>query len=310
MEEEVLSKASAVLQDWQDSGFRLGNLSRLNKTLECVLVVMGGSNLQAESVVVSSVKIISVIWTRMCSSQVQIYPPLQCTVKLLLSISAAVIKSIEPHVIIQAVSCLSGLTMRKCPDDLILAALEFLASIGKVFFPPNIQGQVLPKISALFNGLLTHPSWLIFQHVLEAFGLFAEITNHEEVITQTLTSEEVKTKVINFLSKTVSQQESADARLERLKEGTSVIENHCKQLERKSSSPVHIGSAEEPCPKKPRQETKAEEEYERYLQTAESALKALQSIEGPGCSPSPPQWVRLRLEALQTLITQINTPTD
>lgn len=310
VEEEVLSKASAVLQDWQDSGFRLGNLSRLNKTLGSVLVVMGGSNLQAESVVVSSVKIISVIWTRMCSSQVQIYPPLQCTVKLLLSISAAVIKSIEPHVIIQAVSCLSGLTMRKCPDDLILAALEFLASMGKVFFPPNIQGQVLPKISALFNGLLTHPSWLIFQHVLEAFGLFAEITNHEEVITQTLTSEEVKTKVINFLSKTVSQQESADARLERLKEGTSVIENHCKQLERKSSSPVHIGSAEEPCPKKPRQETKAEEEYERYLQTAESALKALQSIEGPGCSPSPPQWVRLRLEALQTLITQINTTTD
>nr|XP_055042094.1 uncharacterized protein C1orf112 homolog [Misgurnus anguillicaudatus]XP_055042095.1 uncharacterized protein C1orf112 homolog [Misgurnus anguillicaudatus]XP_055042096.1 uncharacterized protein C1orf112 homolog [Misgurnus anguillicaudatus] len=310
VEEEVLSKASAVLQDWQDSGFRLGNLSRLNKTLGCVLVVMGGSNLQAESVGVSSVKIISMIWSRMCSSQVQIYPPLQCTVKLLLSISAAVIKSIEPHVIIQAVSCLSGLTMRKCPDDVILAALEFLASMGKVFFPPNIQGQVLPKISALFNDLLTHPSWLIFQHVLEAFGLFAEITNHEEVISQTLTSEEVKTKVINFLSKTVSQQESADARLERLKEGTSIIDNHCKQLERESSSPVNIDSAEEPCPKKARHETKAEEEYERYLQTAESALKALQSIEGPGCSPSPPQWVRLRLEALQTLITQINTTTD
>ncbi|XP_057209428.1 uncharacterized protein C1orf112 homolog isoform X1 [Triplophysa rosa] len=311
VEEEVLSKASDALQEWQDSGYRLGNVSRVNRVLGCVLVVMGGSNLHAESVV-SSVKIISLMWSRMSSNQVQIYPPLQCTVKLLLSISAAVIKSVAPHVIIQAVSCLSELNLQKCPDDLLIAALEFLASMGKVFAPPNIQGQVLPRLSALFNGLLTHPSWLIFQHVLEAFGLFAEITNHEEVISQTLTSEEVKTKVINFLSKTVSQRESAEERLERLKEDRSVIENHCERLDGEKSLPVHTGPAEEcqPCPKRARQETKAEEEYERYLQKAESALKALQSIEGPGCSPSPPQWVRVRLEALQTLVTQINTTTD
>lgn len=43
---------------------------------------------------------------------------------------------------LQAVSCLSGLTLQKCPDDLLLAALEFLASMGKVFVPPNIQVQV------------------------------------------------------------------------------------------------------------------------------------------------------------------------
>lgn len=66
----------------------------------------------------------------------------------------------------------------------------------------------------------------------------------------------------------------------------------------------------QPCPKKARQETKAEEEYERYLQTAESALKALQAIDGPGHSPSPPEWVRTRLQALKTLITQINTTTE
>ncbi|KAA0708492.1 hypothetical protein E1301_Tti005735 [Triplophysa tibetana] len=311
VEEEVLSKASDALKEWQDSGYRLGNILSVNRVLGCVLVVMGGSNLHAESVV-SSVKIISMMWSRMCSSQVQIYPPLQGTVKLLLSISAAVIKSVEPHVIIQAVSCLSELNLQKCPDDLLIAALEFLSSMGKVFVPPNIQGQVLPRLSALFNGLLTHPSWLIFQHVLEAFGLFAEITNHEEVISQTLTSEEVKTKVINFLSKTVSQRESAEERLERLKENRIIIENHCERLDREKNLPVHTAPAEEcqPCPKRARQETKAEEEYERYLQTAESALKALQSIEGPGCNPSPPQWVRVRLEALETLISQINTTTD
>ncbi|KTG32456.1 hypothetical protein cypCar_00009515, partial [Cyprinus carpio] len=172
-----------------------------------------------------------------------------------------------------------------------------------------LQCQVLPRISGLFNGLLSHPSWLILHHVLEGFGLFAEITNHEEVISQTLTSEEIKTKVLNYLSKTVSHQESEEARFERLKEWRSVIEKHCEQMECEDNSPVQTPLTEEPCPKRARQETKVEEEYERYLQTAESALKALQAIVGPGHNPSPPQWVRTRLEVLQTLITQINTTT-
>ncbi|XP_016399204.1 uncharacterized protein C1orf112 homolog [Sinocyclocheilus rhinocerous] len=306
VEKEVLSRASVVLQEWQNNSYRMGDIPKLNRILGCVLMLMGGSNLQAECVI-SSVKIISQLWSCMSSNQVQVHPPLQCTVKLLLSISAVLISSIEPHVIVQAVSCLSGLTIQKCPDDLLLAALEFLASMGRIFISPNIQCQVLPRISGLLNGLLTHPSWLILHHVLEAFGLFAEITNHEEVISQTLTSEEIKTKVLNFLSKTVSHQESKEARLERLKEWRSIIEKHCEQMERETSSPVHTPLTEEPCPKRARQETEVEEEYERYLQTAESALKALQAIVGPDHNMSPPQWVRTRLEVLQTLITQINT---
>lgn len=35
--------------------------------------------------------------------QVQVHPPLQCTVKLLLSISAVLIKNVEPHVIVQVI---------------------------------------------------------------------------------------------------------------------------------------------------------------------------------------------------------------
>ncbi|XP_052391736.1 uncharacterized protein C1orf112 homolog isoform X2 [Carassius gibelio] len=308
VEEEVLAGASVVLQELENSGYRMGDIPRLNQILGCVLMLMGGSDLQAECVG-SSVKIISQLWSRMSSNQVQVHPPLQCTVKLLLSISAVLIKSVDQHVIVQAVSCLSGLTIQKCPDDLLLAALEFLASLGKVFISPNIQCQVLPRISGLFNGLLTHPSWLILHHVLEAFGLFAEITNHEEVISQTLTSEEIKTKVLNYLSKIVSHQESEEARLGRLKEWRSVIEKHCERMECEDNSPVQPPLTEEPCPKRARQETKVEEEFERYLQTAESALKALQAIVGPGHNPSPPQWVRTRLEVLQTLITQINTTT-
>lgn len=37
-----------------------------------------------------------------------------------------------------------------------------------------------------------------------SFSTF-KITNHEEVISQTLTSEEVRTKVLNFLSKVTSE---------------------------------------------------------------------------------------------------------
>ncbi len=96
------------------------------------------------------------------------------------------------------------------------------------------------------------------------------------MISQTLTSEEIKTKVLNFLSKvwneryidlkkksvivlfkfslyrlmypflqTVSHQESEEARLERLKEWRSIIEKHCEQMERETSSPVHTPLPEE-----------------------------------------------------------------
>lgn len=309
VEEQVLDRATVVLEEWQNSGCRLGEIPRLNRILDCVLLVVGGSGTQNECVE-SLVKIISQLWSHMRSSQVQVHVTLQCTVKLLLSLSAVLIKSLEPHIILQAVSCLSGLSIHQCPDDLLLAALEFLASLGQIFIPPNIQGQVLPQISSLFNGFLTRPSWLILHHVLEAFGCFAEITNHEEVISQTLKTEEVKSKVLNFLSKTVSRQESEETRLERLKEWKCVIEKHCQQMESEKSQPAQTPLTEEPCAKRARQETKAEEEYERYLQTAEGALKALQAIERSEHSPSPPQWVRARLQLLQTLITQINTTTE
>lgn len=44
---------------------------------------------------------------------------------------------------------------------------------------------------------------------------------------------------------TVSYQESEEARLERLKEWRSIIEKHCEQMERETSSPVHTPLPEE-----------------------------------------------------------------
>uniref|UniRef100_A0A0E9RNM9 Uncharacterized protein n=1 Tax=Anguilla anguilla TaxID=7936 RepID=A0A0E9RNM9_ANGAN len=60
----------------------------------------------------------------------------------------------------------------------------------------------------------------------------------------------------------------------------------------------------QPCSKRSRQETSEEEEYEKYLQTAESSLKTLCTLTG---QIPPPQWVTARLLDLQALITRINT---
>ncbi|XP_016354877.1 uncharacterized protein C1orf112 homolog [Sinocyclocheilus anshuiensis] len=68
VEKEVLSRASVVLQEWQNNSYRMGDIPRLNRILGCVLMLMGGSNLQAECMI-SSVKIISQLWSCMSSNQ-------------------------------------------------------------------------------------------------------------------------------------------------------------------------------------------------------------------------------------------------
>ncbi|XP_042369892.1 uncharacterized protein C1orf112 homolog, partial [Plectropomus leopardus] len=162
-------------------------------------------------------RIITQLWLRMSPDQVQVHLVLQRTLQLLLSISAILVKNIEPQVICQALLCVDTLVSQKCADQLLLAALEFLSSLGKIFVPHDSQNQILPRLSSLFGVLLADRSWLLHQHAVEAFSQFAEITNHEEVISQSLSVEETKTKVVNYLSKTVNGQEDAESRLQRLK---------------------------------------------------------------------------------------------
>uniref|UniRef100_A0A3Q0S684 Fignl1 interacting regulator of recombination and mitosis n=1 Tax=Amphilophus citrinellus TaxID=61819 RepID=A0A3Q0S684_AMPCI len=275
---DVIGITQKVLTDWQNGGYKLGEINKV----ECVL---------------SSVRIVSQLWLRMSPDQLQTHPVLQWMLQLLLSLSAVLVKHIEPHIICQqALVCLDAVVSQKCADWLILAALEFLSSLGKIFVPPDSQSQILPKLSSLFGALLADKSWLLHQHALEAFSQFAESTNHEEVISQSLCAEDTKTKVVNYLSKTVNVQEDNESRLERLKQETLMIKQHNEKLECKK---------ENPCPKRARQETSAEQEYGRFIQTAESALKALQAlIEGnANSSAPPPQWLESRLQELQTLLT-------
>jgi len=65
----------------------------------------------------------------------------------------------------------------------------------------------------------------------------------------------------------------------------------------------------QPSPKRARQETAAEEEYSRYIQTAESALKALQALNEGRDNTTAPPWLEPRLQELQTLIAHISTAT-
>lgn len=314
VETEIISLTQKALTDWQNGGYKLGQVGKVNTVLLSLLAVVRVQSSPEEQCTLSAMRIVTQLWLRMSADQVQTHPVLQCTLQLLLSISAILVKNIEPQVICQALLCVETVVSQKCADQLLLAALEFLSSLGKVFVPPDNQNQILPRLSSLFGVLLADRSWLLHQHALEAFSQFAEITNHEEVISQSLTVEETKTKVVNYLSKTVNGQEDVESRLQRLKLETAAIEQHNERLENNKENSLNKLAAEavansEPCPKRARQETSAEEEYSRYIQTAESALKALQALtEGKANTTAPPpQWLESRLQELQTLISHIST---
>uniref|UniRef100_A0A3P8UF09 Fignl1 interacting regulator of recombination and mitosis n=1 Tax=Amphiprion percula TaxID=161767 RepID=A0A3P8UF09_AMPPE len=310
---EILDLTQKVLTNWQNGGYKLGQMDKVNVVLLSLLVVVRGQLSLEEQCVLTAVKIVTQLWSRTSPDQIQTHPVLQFTLQLLLSISAVLVKNIEPQVICQALLCLDAVVAQKCADQLLLAALEFLSSLRKVFVPPDSQSQILPKLSSLFGVFLANRSWLLHQHALKAFSDFAEDTNHEEVVSQSL-CEETKTKVVNYLRKTVNAKEDVESRLQRLKQEALVIQQHNEKLENNKENVSNKPAADtvedtEPCPKKARQETSAEEEYSRYIQTAESALKALQALaEGKAnTNAPPPPWLESRLQELQTLITHIST---
>uniref|UniRef100_A0A8D0D445 Fignl1 interacting regulator of recombination and mitosis n=1 Tax=Sander lucioperca TaxID=283035 RepID=A0A8D0D445_SANLU len=308
VETDIIGLTQKALTAWQNGGYKLGEVDKVVRTTSdtgCTVVRVQSS--PEEQCVLSAIRIITQLWLRMSPDQVQTHPVLQCTLQLLLSISAILVKDLESQVICQALLCVDAVVSQKCAGQL-LAALQFLSSLGKIFVPPDSQNQILPRLSNLFGVLLADRSWLLHQHALEAFSQFAEITNHEEVISLSLGVEDIKTKVVNYLSKTVNAQEDVESRLQRLKLETAVIEQHNERLENNKENASNKPAAEAPCPKRARQETSAEE-YSRYIQTAESALKALQALieDEANTTEPPPQWLESRLQELQTLITHIST---
>uniref|UniRef100_A0A3P9MDX3 Si:dkey-97o5.1 n=1 Tax=Oryzias latipes TaxID=8090 RepID=A0A3P9MDX3_ORYLA len=254
-EADMISLAQNALTDWRNSGYKMVQVDQVNVALSSLLSVVRG---QPSPTAQPAVEMITEVWLRMSPAQVRSCPVLQDTLQLLLSVTAALVKNAEPHILCQALSCLDAVVSGTCPDHLLLAALDFLSSMGKVFVPPESQSQVLPKLSGLFGVLLADKSWLVQQHALEAFSFFAENTNHEEVISQSLCVEETKTRVVRFLSKvsisstadfflflitrtvavtclrllqTLSPQENAELRLQRLREESPVLQKFLQKLQ-------------------------------------------------------------------------------
>uniref|UniRef100_A0A670YBI3 FIGNL1 interacting regulator of recombination and mitosis n=1 Tax=Pseudonaja textilis TaxID=8673 RepID=A0A670YBI3_PSETE len=87
------------------------------------------------------------------------------------------------------------------PDHVVIAVLDFLSSVGKPIIPPDFQVQFLSNLACLFGSLLGNNSWLIQQHAIESFTQFAEGTSHEQILQKCLNSVEIKSKVVDFLSK-------------------------------------------------------------------------------------------------------------
>ncbi|XP_028816991.1 FIGNL1-interacting regulator of recombination and mitosis isoform X2 [Denticeps clupeoides] len=309
VERDLIAVASTVVTEWEINGFRLGDLERVNRALRAVrmLLKVGAPE---RACVSCTVGIVTRLWPRMCPGQIQVHAPVRRALVLLLSLSACVVKSLDPQLTCQALVCLDALLPLRGLDDVCLAGLDFLAALGSVFIPSDLQSQVLPRLSGVFRALLTSDPWPLQQHALEAFSIFAEVTSHEEVISQSLTSEDTKARVVNFLSKAAPGEEPAAARLERLKAECCVMEAHSHSLDKVAAPSSHARTteseeeqphnADEPRAKRARRGTSVWDEGERYLRTAERALRGLQTLPSP-----PPPRLLSRLKELQALITQI-----
>ncbi|XP_039342379.1 uncharacterized protein C1orf112 homolog isoform X5 [Mauremys reevesii] len=236
----------------------------------------------------------SQLWVLLKGKQVSSQPCLQQTLCLLLPLLEFFIQTLEPQLIAQVFAMQASLLELDPPDHVRLAALDLLSSMGKLFMPQEIQGQVIPKLSYLFASLLADKTWLIYQHALEAFTQFAEATRHEDLVPQCLNSEEIKNKVVCFLAKARQGEETAEARAERMKQEKAVCSAHLLKMKVDGE----WGSALEPLAKRACH-SPCEDQYKSAIEAAERALEAVKLLLQKGPSPA---WLAVKLEALQTAV--------
>ncbi|XP_038650464.1 uncharacterized protein C1orf112 homolog isoform X2 [Scyliorhinus canicula] len=284
---------------WQSSKCALGELEQVNVALAALVAVCHAHgealNLGLQ---LSITETLCQMWTVITVEQVLSQHCIQQTAALLLSLVALLIRVVGPTSIAQVVLFLSSLLPLNPPDHVRLAALDFLGSLGKIVIPPDVQGTVLPKLPCLFASLLADKSWLILQHALQGFTLFAEETCHEAVVPHSLESGGIKNKVVSFLNKVITTVECKELQVERLKQENNILDAHFTSL---NMCAVNDPVVMEPSAKRARLEHC--EEYESALQTAENAFKTLQTLiqEGP-----VPERIMVRLQALQTIIMDLN----
>ncbi|XP_048395365.1 FIGNL1-interacting regulator of recombination and mitosis isoform X3 [Stegostoma tigrinum] len=298
---DIIKTAVDQCLKWQSGKHALGELEQVNVALGAMVAVChaDGEALNSE-LQLSVTEMLGQMWSVLTVEQVMSHRCIQQTISLLLSFVSLLIRTVGPPLIAEVVLFLNSLLPLNPPDHVRLAALDFLGSLGKIILPPDIQRTVLPKLPCLFSSLLEDKSWLILQHALQGFTMFAEGTCHEEVVPQSLESGASKCRVVSFLNKVITTTETKELQTERLKRQNAILNAHFTHL---NLCAANGSVVVEPSAKRARLEQFEEEEYERTLQAAENALKTLQTLLKQG---TVPEWIKIRLQALQTTIIAMN----
>ncbi|XP_007935968.1 uncharacterized protein C1orf112 homolog [Orycteropus afer afer] len=290
---EVIRAGTTQCREWLSSSRTLGELESLNIALSALLTVC---NSAGEAVDIRQqtaiIEIGSQLWTFLNIKQVIGQPFVQQTLSLLLPLLGYFIQTLDPQLISQVVTLQTSLLKAEPPDHTCLAVLDFVSSLGKLFIPQAIQDKILPNLSYIFAVLLADRNWLLEQHTLEAFTHFAEGTNHEEIVPQCLSSEEMRNKVVSFLEKTGLIDETEAARVERVKQERGIFWEPFVKVPKEEARQSSL----QPCAKRARHEFPLEEEYRSALRTATGALEAIESL----LQKSPaPDWLLMKIEELQ-----------
>lgn len=244
------------------------------------------------------IEIIYPLWSLLSVRQLSGQSSLLEMFCLFLDLFAFVIKKVEPAMVKQVVSLISSLCQEDAPSHVKLSVLDFLSLLGRVLIPQEVQVAVLSQVSGLFSMLLADKTWIIKQQALEAFTQFAEETSYEEIVPQSLNSEETKNHVVCFLNKNILFPEEDNRRLQRLKDEKQVLETFFGKATKKHKEANSL----EPSAKRPRQATVSDEEWETHIKAAEKSLLSLQSLlqESPA-----PQWLPEKLCSIQSLLTNL-----
>ncbi|ETE68683.1 hypothetical protein L345_05515, partial [Ophiophagus hannah] len=282
-------------QEWLNSEKSLNELPQVNMALSALLsMCQSARETLEEEEQAALMGALGQIAFHLSATQISSVACFQQTFCLTLQLLQLFIERLEPQVLIQILSLQTSLLQLNSPDHVVIAVLDFLSSVGKPIIPPDFQVQFLSSLSCLFGSLLGNDSWLIQQHAIESFTQFAEGTSHEQILQKCLNSVEIKSKVVDFLSKTNHIEETPKAKADRMKEENALFMHFFLEA-RADGQKALIG---EPSPKRicylP-----TEVQYKSAVDTAERALETMKQLLQK--SP-PPTWLAKKLEALQATL--------
>ncbi|XP_026537964.1 uncharacterized protein C1orf112 homolog isoform X1 [Notechis scutatus] len=285
-------------QEWLNSEKSLNVLPQVNMALSALLsMCQSAREILEEEEQVALMGALGQIAIHLSATQVKNISSLACfqqTFCLTLQLLQLFIERLEPQLLIQILSLQTSFLQLNSPDHVVIAVLDFLSSVGKPIIPPDFQAQFLSNLACLFGSLLGNNSWLIQQHAIESFTQFAEGTSHEQILQKCLNSVEIKSKVVDFLSKSNHIEETPKAKADRMKEENALFMHFFLEA-RADGQKALIG---EPSPKRICY-SPTEVQYKSAVDTAERALETMKQLLQK--SPSP-TWLAKKLEALQATL--------